>query len=142
MIHVSVDQVKNIKTAVVNKIGEVMKVIEFNGDPMLQLEKYDELDNYVFYLNQESMNEISSYSTEVEEVPQFFKNIIPNFVLLAEGGIDEEGNEFPDTYIGIQVLDTPNQYKIAGIYASDIEYSAPSQGEEILLKKSSENIKK
>ena len=120
-----------------------MKIIEFNGDPMLQLEKFENLDNYIFYLNQESMDEISSYTNEVtEEVPQFFKNIMPNFVLLAEGGIDEEGNEFPDTYIGIQVLDTPDQYKIAGIYASDIQYAAPSKGEEILLKKNNENIKK
>lgn len=120
-----------------------MKIIEFDGDPMLQLEKFDELDNYIFYLNQESMDEIDSYSSKVEEnVPQFFANIMPSFVLLAEGGVDEEGNEFPDTYIGIQVLDTPNQYKIAGIYASDIQYASPQNGEEILLKKNNENVKK
>ena len=120
---------------IINVGEKFMKIIEFDGDPMLQLEKFDELDKYIFYLNQESMDEIDSYSSKVEEnVPQFFANIMPSFVLLAEGGVDKEGNEFPDTYIGIQVLEMPGQYKIAGIYASDIQYAAPKDGEEILLK--------
>ena len=121
-----------------------MKTIEFTGDPMLQLEKFEELDNYIFYLNQESMDEISSYSSEVEEnVPPFFANTASDFVLLAEGGIDEEGNEFPDTYIGIQAVEKEGyKYMISGIYASDLQYAAPSNGEEIFLKKNNENVKK
>ena len=114
-----------------------MDIIEFNGDPMLQLEKYDKLDEYIFYLNQESMDEINSYSDELKtNIPEFFNDINSSFILFAEGGIDEDGNEFPDTYIGIQsILKDECSYKITGIYASDLQYKAPKNGREILLKK-------
>jgi hypothetical protein len=120
-----------------------MKIIEFDGDPMLQLEKFEELEQYTFYLNKEAMDEIKSYSSELRDnIPEFFNAINPSFVLLAEGGIDEEGNEFPDTYIGIRNISNEEYgYQIAGIYASDMEYSAPNDGEEIFLKKNSKKIK-
>lgn len=114
-----------------------MKIIEFTGDPMLQLEKFEDLNNYIFYLNQSSMDEISSYSEELEtDIPSFLSELTPSFVLFAEGGKDEEGNEFPDTYIGIQNLQNQEYpYKIAGIYASDLQYKSPLKGQEIYLKR-------
>ena len=119
-----------------------MNIIEFSGDPMLQLEKYEKKDEYIFYLNQESMDEISSYSDELkEDIPDYFNNIDSSFVLFAEGGIDEEGNEFPDTYIGIKNVQKEEfNYKISGIYASDLQYKAPENGIEIFLKNNKVNI--
>lgn len=115
-----------------------MNIIEFTGDPMLQLEKFEDLGKYIFYLNQESMDEIKSYSKKVDDnIPQFFNDKKCSLVLLAEGGIDEEGNEFPDTYIGI--IDTKNEeypYCFSAIYASDFQYIKPENGEELFLKKS------
>lgn len=68
-----------------------MKIIEFTGDPMLQLEKFKDMEKYIFYLNQESIDEIKSYSKELnEDIPLYFSNKKSSFVLLAEGGIDEE----------------------------------------------------
>ena len=117
-----------------------MKIIEFTGDPMVQLEKFDNMDELVFYLNDESVAEINSYSVVVtENIPEYFSDIKRDYILLAEGGIDEEGNEFPDTYIAIGTDEKGT--KIAGIYASDFQYRAPMSGEEILLKKNKENVK-
>ena len=114
-----------------------MRVIEFDGDPMLKLEGFDDLSKYSFYLNQASVDEIKSYSEEVKEnVPEFFNDIDTDYVLFVEGGIDDDGNEFPDTYIGIKNNnDSECEYKMAGIYASDIQYKNPTDGEKIYLKK-------
>lgn len=121
-----------------------MNIIEFTGDPMLQLEKLNDMEKYIFYLNQESIDEIKSYSKELnEDIPLYFSNKKSSFVLLAEGGIDEEGNEFPDTYIGIshtQNEDYP--YCFSAIYASDFQYARPENGEAIFLKKNSPKLKK
>ena len=121
-----------------------MRIIEFDGDPMLQLEKFDDVNKYVFYLNQESVDEISSYSIELKaNIPSFFEDKGSNYIYLAEGGIDEEGNEFPDTYIGIKTIaDVGRPYKISGIYASDFQYECPKVGEEILLKRTSKIFRK
>lgn len=121
-----------------------MRIIELVGDPMLQLEKIEDIDKYIFYLNQESIDEISSYSVELKEnIPQFFVDKDSSYIFYAEGGIDEEGNEFPDTYIGIKIIsDVDKKYKISAIYASDMQYVSPITGEEILLKKNSKNLKK
>ena len=121
-----------------------MKIIEFTGDPMLQLEKFKDMEKYIFYLNQESIDEIKSYSKELnKDIPLYFSNKKSSFVLLAEGGIDEEGNEFPDTYIGIS--NTQNEdypYCFSAIYASDFQYARPENGEAIFLKKNSPKLKK
>ncbi len=119
-----------------------MKTIEFMGDPMLQFEEIKNVNNYIFYLNQESMDEINSYSCIViDNIPEFFSNLDLNHVLFAKGGIDENGDPFPDTFIGIKTMkNAENLYKISGIYASDFCYVAPDSGEEILLKK--RNMKK
>ena len=119
-----------------------MNVIEFNGDPMLQLEKFDDMDKYIFYLNQESIYEINSYSTRLDEnIPPFFNDKSSSFVLFAEGGIDEEGNEFPDTYIGISNNQNDEYpYLFSGIYAADFQYDKPANGEEIYLKKNSKRF--
>ena len=120
-----------------------MRTIEFNGDPMLQLEKINNIDECIFYLNQEALEEIASYSVEPKEIPPFFAGKKYDFMYLAEGGIDEEGNEFPDTYIGVSKVEGQDyDYKMEGIYASDFQYSAPSFGEEIFLKKNSIVLKK
>ena len=116
-----------------------MNIIEFTGDPMLQLEKFEDIDNYIFYLNQEALEEIKSYSKQVSEnIPNFFNDIKSDFIFLAEGGIDEEGKEFPNTYIGIKnSLNTEYPYYISGIYASDFQYLSSINGNEIYLKKNS-----
>ncbi len=121
-----------------------MNTIEFTGDPMLQLEKFEDMDKYVFYLNQESLDEIKSYSKVLSEnIPPFFSDKESSFVLLAEGGIDEEGNEFPDTYIGISDIQNEDYpYYFSAIYASDFQYTKPENGESIFLKKNSKKIKK
>ena len=121
-----------------------MNIIEFTGDPMLQLEKFEDMDKFIFYLNQNALDEIKSYAKEMSEnIPQFFSDKKSSFILFAEGGIDEEGNEFPDTYIGI--IDTQNAdypYCFAGIYASDFQYAKPENGESIFFKKNSKKLKK
>lgn len=114
------------------------KIIEFDGDPMVQLEKFDPLDDKIFYLNKESLDEILSYATEAENIPEFFEGIVENIsdVLFVAGGIDEEGNEYPDTYIGVKYEEKQESVAIiSGIYASDIQYKSPKEGETILLKK-------
>ena len=115
-----------------------MNIIEFVGDPMLQLEKVDNMSKVIFYLNTEAITEIRSYSTEVtgEDIPPFFSDKKSSAILFAEGGIDEEGKEFPDTYIGI--CDTQNNdypHCFSAIYASDFQYVKPEKGEAIFLKK-------
>ncbi|MBR5370252.1 MAG: hypothetical protein IK137_02995 [Bacilli bacterium] len=119
-----------------------MKIIEFDGDPMLQLEKVENMDKSIFHLNQESVDEIASYSEELKEnIPQFFVDKDSSIIYLAKGGIDEEGNEFPDTYIGIKCNDKSKcPYTITAIYASDFQYACPKTGEEIFLKKKSNEI--
>ena len=121
-----------------------MNLIEFNGDPMLQLEKFEDMENYIFCLNQEATNEIKSYSKEItENIPKIFKNKNSSFILLAEGGKDEEGNEFPDTYIGFS--DTQNSdypYCISAIYASDFQYEKPDNGAIIFLKKNNKILRR
>lgn len=114
-----------------------MKIIEFDGDPMLQLEKVEDMDNSIFHLNQESIDEISSYSEELKEnIPQFFTDKDSSIIYFAQGGTDEEGNMFPDTYIGIKNnSDSEYPYTISAIYASDIQYTCPKIGKEIFLKK-------
>ena len=104
---------------------------------MLQLEKFEDLSKYVFYLNQNAMDEIISYSNELRDnIPEFLKDLDSASILFAEGGTDEDGKDFPDTFIGIQNVPNPEfSFKIAGIYASDFQYKAPSFGEEIYLKK-------
>lgn len=121
-----------------------MNIIEFNGDPMLQLEKYDDMDKYIFYLNKEALNNIKSYSKEIKKnIPIFFRDKKSEFVLFAEGGIDEEGNEFPDTYIGIRcTLNEDYPYCLSEIYASDFQYISPEFGEIVFLKKNSKGLKK
>lgn len=117
--------------------SKLMKTIEFKGDPMLELEKFENLDTYIFYLNKKSFSEIKSYSKTISNnIPTFFveNKTIFDILFLAEGGIDECGKEFPDTYIAIQNVHD-KQYKIIGIYASDFTYIAPDNGEEILLNK-------
>lgn len=114
-----------------------MNIIEFTGDPMLQLERFSDMDKNIFYFNKSSMDEIKSYSKELSEnIPEFFDDKKPDFILLAEGGIDEEGNEFPDTYIGIS--NTQNEdypFCFSAIYASDFQYTKPENGEVIFLKR-------
>lgn len=116
-----------------------MNIIEFTGDPMLQLENFKDMDKYIFYLNQESLDEIKTYSKELSKnIPLFFKDKNSSFILFAEGGIDEEGNEFPDTFIGIsnnQNDDYP--YYFSAIYASDFQYEKPENGEKVFLKRTS-----
>ena len=113
-----------------------MKIIEFDGDPMLQLEKVEDIDNSIFYLNQESVDEIASYSKELKEnIPQFFVDKDSSIIYFAEGGMDEERNKFPDTYIGIKYNNSKYPYTISAIYASDIQYTCPKIGKEIFLKK-------
>ena len=121
-----------------------MNVIEFTGDPMLQLEKFEDMDKNIFYLNSESMEEIKSYSEELKEnIPQFFKDKNSSFILFAEGGIDEDGNEFPDTYIGIRNTENKDYpYCISAIYASDFQYASPENGEPIFLKKNNQKTRK
>ncbi len=121
-----------------------MNVIEFNGDPMLQLEKFEEMDKYTFYLNTGSINEIKSYSEELtKNIPEFFNDKKSDFILFAEGGIDEEGNEFPDTYIGISSTEDKNYpYFITAIYASDFQYACPEEGEAIYLKNNTKKKKR
>ena len=120
-----------------------MKVIKFDGDPMLQLEEFKEKRNYKFYLNQEAFSEIQSYSTEeIESIPEYFKGIVFDTIFFAAGGIDEKGNEFPDTYIGIKNVESSEYpYMISAIYASDFQYTVPENGEEVYLKKSNKLIK-
>ena len=121
-----------------------MNKIEFDGDPMLQLEKFEDMDKYIFYLNQEALDEIKSYAKEMSEIiPQFFSDKKSSFVLFAEGGIDEEGNEFPDTYIGISnTQNTDYPYCFSAIYASDFQYAKPKDGKSIFLKKNNRKLKK
>lgn len=120
-----------------------MNIIEFNGDPMLQLEKYEDLDKYIFYLNEASYSEIKSYSDEINEsIPMFFAGKKNKSILFAKGGIDDDGNEFPDTYIGIDDTDNDDfPFCIASIYASDLQYSKPKNGEIVYLKKTSKKLK-
>ena len=120
-----------------------MNIIEFNGDPMLQLEKFDNMEDYKFYLNEEAMDEIRSYSNEVNEnIPEFFADKHSDYIYLAEGGIDEEGNEFPDTYIAInEVNNVDYPYIISSIYASDFQYETKDNGKDVYLKKNN-RIKK
>lgn len=114
-----------------------MNTIEFTGDPMLQLEKYDNVEKYIFYLNPLAMDEMKSYSIEINKnIPRFLNDRSNDFILFVEGGIDEEGNQFPDTYIGIN--NTSNEaypYLISAIYAIDFQYNSPKNGEIIFLKK-------
>ena len=121
-----------------------MNVVEFTGDPMLQLEKFENMCEYIFYLNQESLDEIKSYSQViVENIPHFFDDKHCGFILLAEGGKDENGKEYPDTYIGINnTLNTEYPYCLFAVYASDFQYSQPENGEIIFLKKQTKNNSK
>lgn len=41
-----------------------MRTIEFTGDPMLQIEEFEDKESNIFYLNQEALLEIKSYSEE------------------------------------------------------------------------------
>lgn len=121
-----------------------MNIIEFNGDPMMELEKFEDMDKYIFYLNQESLNEIKSYSDELnDDIPQFFSDKRSDFIFFAKGGVDEKGNEFPDTYIGVNYTHNEEYpYTFSGIYASDLQYTKPENGEEIFLKKTDLNLQK
>lgn len=120
-----------------------MKIMEFDGDPMMQVESFDNLTDKIFFLNQESVEEILSYSTtDVKTIPSYIKKNVPllngvdQIVLIVEGGIDEEGKAFPETYIALAMYDQADiSGQILSIYASDIQYAKPANGEEILLKK-------
>lgn len=117
----------------------IEKIIEFDGDPMLELEKYTDLSQYVFYLNGQALSEIKSYSMKSEYIPDYFKenNINFDYILFAEGGKDENGEEFFDTYISIEEIQEKEIVaKISGIFAADIKYSSPEAGAKIFLKKS------
>lgn len=122
------------------KVKMIMeKIIEFDGDPMLELEKYTDLSQYVFYLNGQALSEIKSYSMKSEYIPDYFKenNINFDYILFAEGGKDENGEEFSDTYISIEEIQEKEIVaKISGIFAADIKYSSPEAGAKIFLKKS------
>jgi hypothetical protein len=120
-----------------------MNIIEFNGDPMLQLEKFEDMDKYIFYLNQESFDEIKSYSELISEnIPEYFNDKKTDFVLFAAGGTDDEGKEFPDTYIGISSTSNSDYpYYFSAIYASDFQYTKPENGEIIFLKKNDKQLK-
>lgn len=121
-----------------------MNIIEFDGDPMLQLEKFEEMWKYIFNLNQESLDEIKTYSKELSSnIPPFFNDKNSSFILFAKGGIDEDEKEFPDTYIGISYTQNEDYpYCFSAIYASDFQYVRPENGEIILLKKNSKQLKK
>jgi len=121
-----------------------MRTIEFTGDPMLQIEEFEDKGSNIFYLNHEALLEIKSYSEEKtaidlkddEEVANFFGSIPTDKVLFAAGGTDDNGDEFPDTYIGIKNVEgNEYPYIISGIYASDFQYVVPNVGEAIYLKK-------
>ena len=121
-----------------------MRVIEFTGDPMLQLEEFEDKEKNIFYLNQESFDEIKSYSEEVtNDVPEFFNSILTDTLFFAAGGQDENGDEYPDTYIGIRNVEgNEYPYVISGIYASDFQYAIPVAGEPIYLKKQNQRTEK
>ena len=117
--------------------------VEFIGDPMIEIEKYkDNLDDYIFYLNQSSMDAIEEYAVPTVKIPTFFDGLNSSKILFAEGNDNpEEGDIFPDTYIGV-LFDTDKQaYKIIGIFADDINYKAPQYGKEVLLKSQDERTK-
>ena len=128
-----------------------MTAINFTGDPMVQFEsllKSGELEGKVVLLNQESADAINSYCDKISntKVPEFIaKNIKidnPNITcLFAEGGIDETGNVFPDTYICLEQVQGGN-IKLSAVYADDMQYAAPQSGEEILFEKINERDSK
>lgn len=114
---------------------------------MLQLEKFDDINDKLFYLNKGSLEEIKSYTILTNEIPEYFNknfelsNIDNFYVLLVEAGIDDDGNEFPETYILIEDLNDDDCAIILGIYADDLQYIRPLKGEKIVLKKLEEKKK-
>lgn len=121
-----------------------MKIIEIKGDPIIQLERFDDFYKYIFYLNDEALSEVKSYSKETtENIPVFFQDVQFDFMLFVPEGFDEAGNHFSETYIGIKYIDNQEYTsKIAGIYASDLRYKSPSAGKEVFLKKINLKVKK
>lgn len=111
-------------------------VVEFLGDPMVALEKCDL--NSIFFMNQSAYDEIASYSSVVGDgdFPDFFKTNKSDVIFFAEGGIDEEGKSFPDTYIGVcNTADSDYPFRLSAIYASDFQYVCPQNGNVICLKR-------
>ena len=118
-------------------------IVEFRQDPMIEIDKLDQLGDKILYLNETGMDELKSYSRIILDfpIPDEFNKQFPNaneentFFLKSTAGIDDEGREFPETYFVIE--NTKNEdfpYKILGLYSFGNCYISPQVGEEIYLK--------
>lgn len=118
-------------------------IVEFRQDPMIEIDKLDQLGDKILYLNETGMDELKSYSRIILDfpIPEEFNKQFPNaneentFLLKSTAGIDDEGREFPETYFVIE--NTKNEdfpYKILGLYSFGNCYISPQVGEEIYLK--------
>ena len=118
-------------------------IVEFRQDPMIEIDKLDQLGDKILYLNETGMDELKSYSRIILDfpIPEEFNKQFPNaneentFFLKSTEGIDDEGREFPETYFVIE--NTKNEdfpYKILGLYSFGNCYISPQVGEEIYLK--------
>ena len=118
-------------------------IVEFRQDPMIEIDKLDQLGDKILYLNETGMDELKSYSRIILDfpIPEEFNKQFPNaneentFFLKSTAGIDDEGREFQETYFVIE--NTKNEdfpYKILGLYSFGNCYISPQVGEEIYLK--------
>ena len=118
------------------------EIITFEIDPMIKMMDFRNIKDKIFYLNETALNEIRLYSYELKEgnIPGFFNYYLQSgkkedrFFLLAAAGIDEEGEEYPETYFAMEnTEDEDYPSKIIGMYSLGQFYIAPDKGREIYL---------
>lgn len=125
-------------------------VIEFRGDPMAQLRKIPKMEDKIFYLNENGLEEIGSYSITPTQVPDFFHQKFnlakidgeTRFFLLATAGVSATGEEYPETYFLIDSKKGNEEfpYKILGMHSATNQYIAPKRGQRYYFKAKAKKI--
>ena len=118
---------------------EVRKEVTFRGDPLFQVMATPQLNQKVFFLNENALNEIKSYSEDIDlfNVPDLVlsklleKQANIKFLLALER-CGETESHLPETLIAYAQTGE-DEYKLEGVFSKRKEYIAPETGEEVKL---------
>ncbi len=118
---------------------EGRKEVTFRGDPLFQVMTTPQHNQKVFFLNENAINEVKSYSEEIDlfnvsdlvlsKLSEKQANI--KFLLALER-CGEIESHLPETLIAYAQTGE-DEYKLEGVFSERKEYIAPETGEEVKL---------
>ena len=123
------------------------KEILFRGDPIVQIMATPHPGNKMIYLNEKAINEVKSFSEELNlfEVNDLIisklSNKPANIKFLA--ALERRGESFevlPETILAY-AKENEDEYKVEGLFSKRMEYISPEEGEKVKLSMTYTNIK-